>query len=393
LAFHESFGETRMIETTKLQRLKNLKREHLRYVNLDPLQRGGILSEEAREASQIWGDGYSVCDFCPGRLDLIKSPPIYAFVHEILPEFLDIDATRVTNGAREGKFIVMHSICRPGETIVIDKNAHYSTYVAAERAGLNLKIVPNNGYPSYRIDPDDYAKAIEEVKSETGKLPSLLLLTYPDGNYGNLPDASKVAKISDEYDVPFLLNAAYSIGRLPISCGKIGCDFVVGSGHKSMAASGPIGVLGIKKEYEDVILRKSKYFKNKELELLGCTARGATVMTLLASFPAVAKRIMEWDKEVANARWFSEEIEKLGLRQLGDKPHNHDLMFIESPRFFEISQKHPRRGYFLYDELKKRGIVGIKPGLTKNFKLSTYLLKSEELRKTVDAFADISKMS
>ena len=378
-----------MIAASDLQKLRELEREHLGLINLDPLQRGGILSPEARKALDMWGDGYSVCDFCTGRLDLIRSPPIFTFVYEVLPKFLEIDIARVTNGAREGKFIVMHSICKPGDTIVIDKNAHYTTYVAAERAGLNLKIVPNSGYPEFRINPEDYAKAIDEVKTETGRVPSLTLLTYPDGNYGNLVDAKKVARISHEQDVPFLLNAAYGIGRMPISCKEIDCDFVVGSGHKSMASSGPVGVFGTKKEFEDIILRKSKYFKTKEVELLGCTARGATVVTLIASFNSVLQRVKEWEGEVQSSRWFSQEMEKLGFTQLGEKPHNHDLMFVESKRLFEISQKHPRRGYFLYDELKKGGIVGIKPGLTKNFKLSTYRLSRPDLEKVVKSFRDI----
>jgi Sep-tRNA:Cys-tRNA synthetase len=300
-----------------------------------------------------------------------------------------VDVARITNGARESKFMVMHSICKPGNTVVADMNAHYTTYLAAERAGLSLKIVPSSGYPEFRINAEDYAKAIEGVKKESGRMPSLTVLTYPDGNYGNLPDAKQVAKVSHEFGVPLLLNAAYGIGRMPVSCKEIGCDFVVGSGHKSMASSGPVGVFGTKKEYEEVILRKSRHFKNKEVELLGCTARGANVVTLMASFSSVLQRVGEWGVEVERSRWFSREMEKLGFSQLGEKPHSHDLLSFESKRLYEISQKHPRRGYFLYEDLKKRGIVGIKPGLTKNFKLSTYRLDRPELGKVVDAFRDV----
>lgn len=380
-----------MSKSEKNQIFKGLERKHLQYINLDPLQRGGILYPEARKTLQEWGDGYSVCDFCQGRLDLIKNPPVYEFVYELLPKFIDVDVVRLTGGAREGKFLVMHSLCRPKDTIVIDKNAHYTTYLAAERNDLNIKEVPNSGYPEFKIDCEKYATAIEEVKRDTGKLPSLVLLTYPDGNYGNIADAREVAKISHEYGIPFLLNAAYAMGRMPISAKKIDCDFIIGSGHKSMASSGPIGILGMKKEYENVVLRRSKYFQNKEIELLGCTARGASTITLMASFPHVVERVKNWDKEVEKARWFSSEMEKLGLIQLGEKPHNHDLMFIEAMKLFEISKTHPRKGYFLYDELKERGIVGIKPGLTKNFKLSTYGLTREELRKVVDSFDEIIK--
>ncbi len=374
-----------------LQKFGYIERGPLNAINIDPLQRGGILTDEARRALTQWGDGYSICDFCPGVLDQIKTPPIFDFVHVALPEFLGIDVVRVTNGARESKFAVMHSMAKEGDWVVLDQVAHYTSYVAAQRARLNIKTVPNSGNPGYKTEPEGYATAIEEVIKESGKPPVLALLTYPDGNYGNLVDAKKVASICHQYDVPLLLNGAYSVGKMPINAKELGADFIVGSGHKSMAASGPIGVLGVTEEYADIVFETSPTHKVKEIELLGCTARGATIMTMIASFPTVVKRTRNWDNEVADARWFSEKLEERGLIQIGDRPHNHDLIFFEAPVFYEISQKAKKGRYFLYKELKARNIHGIKAGLTKFFKLSTYGVGREDLTVVVDAFDEIIK--
>jgi Sep-tRNA:Cys-tRNA synthetase len=379
------------LDDSSLQKFGFIKRETLGSINIDPLQTGGLLTDAAKKALVEWGDGYSVCDFCGGVLDLIKKPPIYDFVHQALPEFLGCDEARVTNGARESKFAVMHSLGKPGDWIVLDGLAHYSSYVAAERAGLNIKVVPHSGGPEYPLDPDVYGKVIEEVTRESGKTPALALITYPDGSYGNLPDAKKIASVCHEYGVPLLLNGAYAVGRMPISAKEIGADFIVGSGHKSMAASGPVGVLGVSEEYAPLVLRKSRYNKVKEIELLGCTARGATVMTLIASFPDVVKRVRNWDQEVENARWFSARLEDMGFTQNGQKPHSHDLMFFETPRFFEISEKVKNGRYFLYKELKERNVHGIKSGLTKYFKLSTFGLGREKLEYVANAFEEILK--
>jgi len=372
------------------QKFKDLHREALKYINLNPLQRGGILSDAARKIVNEWADGYSVCDYCGGCLDLIKKPPVEEFVHDKLPKFLGTDTARVTNGAREGKFAVLHTLCEKGDTVLFDSNAHYSSFVAAERVGAEVVTVPNSGHPEFRIDEDSYADKIEEIKKDTGKYPKLALLTYPDGNYGNFSDAKKAGKICHEYDVPFLLNGAYAVGRMHINGKKLNADFVVGSGHKSMAASGPIGVLGTTSEYEDILFRKSAKYKIKELELLGCTSRGLPIITLMASFPHVLERIKRWDTEVANARWFLNKISEIpGIKPLGVQPTEHDLNFIETPVFYEISKRHKKRGYFLQKELKSRGIMGIKPGLTKFFKLSTYLLTTDEIRLVADAFFEI----
>jgi Sep-tRNA:Cys-tRNA synthetase len=371
------------------EKFMNIKRSTSGAINIDPLQRGGILTEEARQALLEWGDGYSVCDFCSGVLDMIKTPPIYDFVHNALPEFLGADEARVTNGARESKFAIMHAMAEKGDWIVLDQSAHYTSFVAAQRAGLNIKVVPNSGSPDYHIAPEAYSAAIQEVINESGRPPVLGLVTYPDGNYGNLPDAIQIAAMCHEHDVPLILNGAYAVGKMPVNARELGADFIVGSGHKSMASSGPIGVMGVSKQYSGKLFRKSPTHKVKEIELLGCTARGATIMTMLASFPTVVERTKHWDREVDKARWFSSQLEQLGLNQLGQKPHNHDLMFFEAPILFEMSQTAKDGRYFLYKELKARNIHGIKPGLTKYFKLSTYGLPESELKVVVDAFDEI----
>ncbi len=374
-----------------LEKFQNVSRKTLGMINIDPLQTGGILTPEARSALIQWGDGYSVCDFCPGTLDKIRTPPIYDFIHDALPEFLGTDHARVTNGAREAKFMVMHAITDTGDSIVLDGNAHYTSFVAAERAGLKIKTVSNSGYPYYKVDPDGYARIFEEIKKDTGKLPTLALLTYPDGNYGNIVDAKNIANICHEHGIPFLLNGAYAVGRMPINAKKVGADFIVGSGHKSMASSGPVGVLGVSDEHHEKIFEKSEFFKIKELESLGCTARGVTIMTLMTSFPHVVERVNRWDDEVQKAQWFSNQLENLGLKQLGERPHQHDLMFFEAPNLYEISQRIKDGRYFLYKELKNRNIHGIKPGLTKLFKLSTFSVSRSDLNVVIEAFEDILK--
>jgi Sep-tRNA:Cys-tRNA synthetase len=180
------------------------------------------------------------------------------------------------------------------------------------------------------------------------------------------------------------------MGRLPIDAKKLNADFVVGSGHKSMAASGPIGVLGLKEEWADTILKRSDRHAVKELEMLGCTSRGAPVATLMASLPFVIERLKNWDEEVISTRNFVDKMEKIGgVTQLGIQPTKHDLVRFETPVFDKIAGKHPRRGFFLYEELKKRNIVGIKRGQTKWFKCSIFGFSQEQKEYIGKSFTEI----
>jgi Sep-tRNA:Cys-tRNA synthetase len=226
-------------------------------------------------------------------------------------------------------------------------------------------------------------------------------LTHVDYRYGNLNDAKRVGKICEEYDIPFFLNTAYTSGLMEIHGGKLRTDFIVGSGHKSWSATAPIGVLAMNYERSNDVLKKSRIrgdwsgraFTKKEIALFGCSpVYGLPLITLMASFPHVAERVKKWDEEVRKARYLADELEKIeGVRLLGDNPTNHTLMHFESPTFHLIAVKHSKKGYFLYRELKRRNVIGIHPGMTKNFKLNTYGLDENEIEIVINAFKDIAE--
>jgi Sep-tRNA:Cys-tRNA synthetase len=373
-----------MEDPDELGKLISLERPHKGMINIMPLQTGSILTAAARRALVEFGDGYSVCDFCQGRLASIANPPVNKFVEQMLPEFLGCDRAVLTYGARDGIFMVLHAMTKPGDVVVVDANRHYSTAVAAERAGVELAEVPRSDHPEYIVDVEAYAESIRKRK------PALVLLTYPDGKYGNLADAARVGEIADAAGVPYLVNGAYAVGRMPVRMDALHADFLVGSGHKSMASAGPSGVLGLKDKWRDVVLRRSVENSKKEVECLGCTLRGVPLATLMASFPEVSARVQRWDEQVAKAQRFSAAMEQLGFAQLGEKPHRHDLMAFETPVFYEISQRVRERGYFLYKELKERGIWGIQPGQTRMLKLSTFAATDGELDTVLSAFRDIA---
>jgi len=360
-------------------------------INLNPLQTGGRTNAEVRITAASFVDGYSVCDYCKGVLHLIEKPPICELTKD-LAQFLGMDEARLTLGAREGKFAVMHTLLSSGDSIVVDSNRHYSTYVAAERAGAKIYEVENTGYPEYEIRPEAYQKAFEQVLEETKKPPKLALLTHVDGDYGNLVDAKKVGEICQGLDVPFLLNCAYTAGRMEVKGKELLADFIVTSCHKGFGVPGTIGVLATTEKWAERLFRKSNKYPKKDVELLGCTARSGAAACLITALPYVKERIKHWNEEVEKARWFVEKMEALGdIEQLGKRPKDHDLIRLKTPALSKIAEKHRKKGYFLYYELEKRGITGLKPGQTDWFKLSTYGLTWEQVKYLYSAFSEIVK--
>jgi Sep-tRNA:Cys-tRNA synthetase len=176
---------------------------------------------------------------------------------------------------------------------------------------------------------------------------------------------------------------------MPVNGKEVKADFIVASGHKSMAASAPCGILAFSEEFADKITKTSQRFPVKEIEMLGCTSRGLPIVTLMASFPHVVERVKKWDEELKKTRYVVDELEKIGFKQLGIKPKEHDLIKFETPVLDEIAKKDKRKGFFFYDELKKRGIGGIRAGVTKEIKMSVYGLEWEQVEYVVNAIKDI----
>ncbi|MEM3586370.1 MAG: O-phospho-L-seryl-tRNA:Cys-tRNA synthase [Candidatus Jordarchaeaceae archaeon] len=392
-----------MFDERVLEKYKNLTRGiEERMINLHPIQSGGRAGDYPGVVQAVlrFVDGYSVCDFCmKGRLDLIDSPPLCDF-HKDIAAFLDMDEARLFPGCRQAQYAAFHALVKPGDTIIIDSLAHYSTYLSAERVGANIVEVPHSGYPDFDLLLDAYSEKIEEVKKETGKWPALAFLTHVDYNYGNVFDAKSVGNILHDYGVPFVLNGAYTVGRMPISGRALGADILTASLHKSFASPAPSGLLLANEEYAEVIFRCSsikgswsgRKFENKEVETLGCTLPGCVAIGVMAAFPYVVERVKHWDEEVRKARYFIEQLERIrGIKQLGQRPHNHDLIHFESTPFFEVSKNHPRKGFFLYEELRERGVTGVQPGLSAAFKVSTYGKTWDQVKLAAEAFLDIAR--
>ena len=226
------------------------------------------------------------------------------------------------------------------------------------------------------------------------------MMDHFDYMFGNEHDIYKIAKVTKDYDIPFLLNCAYSIGVMPIKGKDMGVDFLVGSGHKSFASPAPSGILGVTEEWAEKVFRTTQMrgditgrrFGVKEVEMMGCTLMGAPLIAMMASFPAVKERVKNWDEELNKINFFTKEFLKIeGNEVLSEMPRRHTLTKVDTRNSFDkIARNHKRRGYFFSDELKARKIIGEFPGATRAWKLNTYGLTWEQINYLSQAFQDIA---
>ncbi|MHA1680513.1 MAG: O-phospho-L-seryl-tRNA:Cys-tRNA synthase [Promethearchaeota archaeon] len=395
----------------ELRKFRNLERETQEgYINLQPIQRGGVMPPESKKVLLSFGDGYSMCDYCfTGRLDEIEKPGVAEFLR-LFAKFVGMDVSMPTSSSREGMRLIIQQLAlrasraSPGANLalVIDGLAHYSTFLAAEAAGVEVFEVPHDGYPTFKIDVPAYGKKIDELRDANKEVIGALL-THADYLYGNVVPPKDVGAICNKKGVPFIVNGAYTVGIMPFDGRECNADFVTASGHKSMASSGPIGMVSCKEEYRELLFPTSKTrgewsgrsFPRKISTLLGCPAvYGAPLATLMSSLPHVVERTQpgNWKRELENAKILSDMLQGIeGVKQLGKIPHEHTLVQYETPSFQEAAKNANKKGFFLYNELKSRGIIGIYPGMVKAIKLNTFGLKREQVIHVGKSFIEIAK--
>ena len=299
-----------------------------------------------------------------------------------------MDQARVVPGARRGFQAVTASLVREGDPVIVSALAHYTEFLAVEQVGGLVREVPLS--PQNLVTADATAEKIEEVRRETGKTPALVMIDHFDYQFANEHDVREIAKVAHQYDIPFLYNGAYTVGVMPVDGKAIGADFVVGSGHKSMAAPAPSGVLATTDEYADRVFRTTgmvgdvtgRKFGIKEVEMLGCTLMGANLIAMMASFPAVRERTLHWSDEVEKSNYFLDHLLAIeGSRVLSEYPRKHSLSKVDTTGSFDtVAKTHKRKGFFLSDELSKRGIVGEFAGATRTWKLNTFGLTWKQIR-------------
>lgn len=370
------------------------------FINIHPIQAAGRLTPEARKAIISYGDGYSTCDYCrkPFRLDKITRPPIEEF-HQDLARFVNMDQARVVPGARRGFQAVTQSLVEKGDSVIVSSLAHYTEFLAVEVVGGVVKEVPHN--ESHVITAEATMQKIEDVRKETGKLPALMMIDHFDYQFANEHDVYGIARVAKEYGVPFLYNGAYTVGIKPVDGKKIGADFIVGSAHKSMASVAPSGVLATTDEWAPKVFRTTQMvgdvtkrkFGIKEVENIGCTLMGGTLISMIASFPRVKARTENWDEEVKKSNYFLEQFQRIqGSKVLSEQPRKHTLTKVDTTGSFDtVAKTHKRRGFFFSDELKDHGIIGEFAGATRTWKLNTYGLSWDQIKYTAESFIDIAE--
>jgi cysteine desulfurase/selenocysteine lyase len=129
-----------------------------------------------------------------------------------------------------------------GDEIWVSQMEHHSNFLPWQRIcrdrGASLRVIPLDS--TGRLD-------LDSAEDLFGERTRLIAITHLSNVLGIVNPIEKITSLASHNSIPVLVDAAQSVGHMPVDVQALDCDFLVASAHK-MCGPGGIGLLYGKKE-------------------------------------------------------------------------------------------------------------------------------------------------
>ncbi|MBA7600160.1 putative cysteine desulfurase [subsurface metagenome] len=155
------------------------------------------------------------------------------------------DEIAYTKNTTEAINIVAHGLkLRKGDKVVATVLEHHSNLLPWQRLererGVKLELVQVSR--ECLIDPAAVEAAIDDK--------TRLITTHHVSNaVGSIQPVEEIGKLARERGVLYLIDAAQSVGHMPVDVRKLGCDFLAAPGHKGLLGPQGTGFLYAREDH------------------------------------------------------------------------------------------------------------------------------------------------
>ena len=171
--------------------------------------------------------------------------------HATFAQLLDADAEEIAyaHSATHAWNLAFHSLnLSEGDEIVSHASDfvsnHLSYLQAQKRRGVVLRLAPSDA--SGAVDPEGLARLIN-------RRTRLISLAHVPAQGGLTNPAEEIGRIARANSISYLLDACQSVGQMPVSVSRIGCDFLTGTGRKFLRGPRGTGFLYVSRRMSEQI--------------------------------------------------------------------------------------------------------------------------------------------
>ena len=170
----------------------------------------------------------------------IGAARIVVQTRELLARLINVrDSSKIvfTKNATEALNIAIYGLAGEGGHIVTSSMEHNSVMrplTDLQTHGREVTVV--GAHAAGTVTPDDIARALRENTC-------LVVLTHASNVTGSVNDIAGIGSICRDRGVPLLIDAAQTVGCVPIDVEAMSIDFLAFSGHKGLL--GPQGTGGL----------------------------------------------------------------------------------------------------------------------------------------------------
>lgn len=142
----------------------------------------------------------------------------------------------------------IHGLLKPGDHVVTTVAEHNSVIRPLRRlekqAGVEVTHVATDQFGV--VNPSDIESAI---RTNT----KLIVVTHASNVTGAIQPVELIGQVARAHNIVFMVDAAQTLGHLPISVEKIGADMLAAPGHKGLLGPLGTGLLYIREGVEDLV--------------------------------------------------------------------------------------------------------------------------------------------
>ena len=153
-----------------------------------------------------------------------------------------------TKSGTEAINLALKGILKPGDHLVttaIEHNAVANTVLRLEGNGVRVTRVA--AAPDGTVVPDEIGSAIEGNTR-------LVCITHASNLFGTIEPVGEIAEVCHRSGVPLMIDAAQTVGLLPIDVTSSGIDIVAATGHKALYGPQGTGFLYVREGIEPLRL-------------------------------------------------------------------------------------------------------------------------------------------